>query len=369
MLKPINQPLCCGALNACRNLQVKLTQWLCDPAIGAADINVNNLTPPRVSSQIEAYWLWDFLQKIDAGKTLLERAQRLADMPITDKQLLNDWVNSVGNLVSQFQQTPLTIWPVTRPAIPDTAWEAFKELMLAFYKKAFRSAALPYLADGTPVATGGVNYTQFVEAFRNAHRLKPDPDAREVCVVCDGPLGQTPEVDHWIAESAYPLLSVCADNLLPSCGDCNSTSNKGTKAVHSNGNFADWFHPYFRHPNDSIRLVYDLQTHSITAAATSPSERVKVNNLDKLFNLSERWTREFKAEYSKQQEVLLKRERRRVSSGHARHTQVEVLEHLQTVQEDLLATEPHYEVHNVLCAAMLEQSRLAAWQTELGLVS
>jgi hypothetical protein len=27
-------------------------------------------------------------------------------------------------------------------------------------------------------------------------------------------LGQTPEVDHWISKSAFPLLSVCADNLL-----------------------------------------------------------------------------------------------------------------------------------------------------------
>lgn len=367
MLKPINQPLCCGALNACRNLQVKLTHWLCDPAIGAGDINVNNLTPPHVPSQIEADWLWAFLQKKDDGKSLLERAQTLADMPVTDKQLLSDWVNSVDNLVSQFQQSP-PIWPITRPDIPDTAWEAFKELMLAFYKKAFRSG-LPYLADGTPVATGGVNYAQFVDAFRNAHRLKPDPNAREVCVVCGGPLGQTPEVDHWIAESAYPLLSVCADNLLPSCGDCNSTSNKGPKPVHSDGTFTDWFHPYFCHPNHSIRLVYDLQTHSITATATSPTEMVKVNNLDKLFNLSERWTREFKAEYSRQQEVLLKRERRRINNSQARHTQAEVLAHLQNVQDDLLQNEPHFEVHSVLCSAMLEKSRLAAWQTELGLVS
>ncbi|NJA06492.1 hypothetical protein HC024_12295 [Methylococcaceae bacterium WWC4] len=368
MLKPIIQPLCCGALHACRNLQVKLTEWLCDPANGATDITEVNLTPPRVPSQIEANWLWDFLQKIDAGKTLLERAQTLADMPMTDKQQLSNWTILVSNVASQFQQLPTPIWPVTRPAIPDTAWEAFKELMLAFYKKAFRSG-LPYLADGTPVATGGVNYTQFLKAFRNAHRLKPDPGAREVCVVCGGPLGQTPEVDHWIAESAYPLLSVCANNLLPSCGDCNSTSNKGTKSVHSGGTFTDWFHPYFRHPNDRIRLDYDLQTHSITATATSPRDTVKVANLDKLFNLSNRWTREFKAEYSKQQEILLKRERRRINNGQARHSQAEVLSHLQTVKEDLLATEPHYEVHNVLCAAMLEQSRLAAWQTELGLVS
>lgn len=363
MLKPIIQPLCCGALHACRNLQVKLTEWLCDPAVGATDINEANLTPPRVPSQIEGDWLWAFLQKIDAEKSLLIRAQTLANMTVTDKELLREWVNSVSNLARQFQTTPPS-WPITRPAISNEAWNAFKELMQAFYKKAFRSG-LPYLTDGTPVATGGVNYAQFVDAFRNAHRLNSDPNARDVCVVCGGPLGQTPEVDHWIAESAYPLLSVCPDNLLPSCGDCNSTSNKGTQSVHSDGIFTDWFHPYFCHPNECISLDYDLQARSITAAATIPSEAMKVTNLDKLFNLSKRWTREFKAEYAKQQEILIKHERQRIKSNQSRHTQDEILEHLQNVQNDLVSSEPHYEVHSVLCAAMLDPSRLVAWKSEL----
>jgi len=194
MLKPIVQPFCCGALFACRDLQLKLTKWLCDPAISAADICEANLVPPRVPTQIEADWLWTFLQKIDAEKSLLIRAQTLANMPVTDKGLLSDWVDSVSNLASQFQTTPPS-WPIIRPAISNEFWNAFKELMQAFYKKAFRSG-LPYLADSTPVATGGVNYAQFVDAFRNSHRLNPDPNAREVCVICGGPLGQTPEVDH-----------------------------------------------------------------------------------------------------------------------------------------------------------------------------
>ena len=317
MLKAIKQVSCSPALRACRHLQEHLIAWLCDVNIGSADINEINLTP-RVPTPTEAKWLWEFLQKVDAGQSLLTRAQTLAAMSTEDKMVLNIWVNTVSNLAMQFKSDP-PVWPVAPPAIPNEAWKAFKELMEAFYKKALRSG-LPYLADGTPVASGGVNYAQFVGAFRNAHRLNPDPNAREVCVACGGPLGQTPEVDHWIAESAYPLLSVCADNLLPSCGDCNSTSNKGTQSVHSGGIFTDWFHPYFRHPNDSIRLDYDLQTQSINATATSPSEAVKVSNLDKLLNLSKRWTREFKSEYAKQQEILIKRERQRIKSSQTRHT-------------------------------------------------
>lgn len=55
--------------------------------------------------------------------------------------------------------------------------------------------------------------------------------------------------------------------------------------------------------------------------------------------------------------------------GEDRHTQEKVRAYLQMVQDDLVPTEPHYEVHSVLCTAMLEQSRLATWQTELGLVT
>ena len=139
---------------------MKLTEWLCVPTVGAADINEANLVPPRVPTTIEADWLWAFLQKIDAGKSLLLRAQTLANMPVTDKGLLSDWVDSVSKLDSQFQSTPPT-WPVTRPAISAMAWQAFKELMESFYEKGLR-AGLPYATGGSPVTCGGVTYAQFV---------------------------------------------------------------------------------------------------------------------------------------------------------------------------------------------------------------
>lgn len=372
MLKPIVQPLCCGALYACRDLQLKLMKWLCDPAISAADIYEANLVPPRVPTQIEADWLWAFLQKIDTGQSLLARAQTLAAMPKADKILLQEWVNVISDLERQFQPSP-PAWPVASPAISNVAWKAFRELMEAFFEKGLKGTnGIPYLPNGTPSAFGGVTYAQFVKAFRDAHRLNPTTGAREICVLCGGPLEDTPPVDHWVPESDYPLLSACANNLLVICDKCNRRPNKGDKPVYSiglgNNTFDDWFHPYLRHANGSIQLDYKLQIFSIVCSSTNPTDTAKVTNLDKLLNFTDRWTREFKAEFIKQQSVLIERERRRLSSGQPRHTQDEVLAHLQTVQEDLLPTEPNYEVHNVLFSAMLEKSRLAAWQTELGLV-
>lgn len=362
MLKPIYQVSCAPALRACRRLQTQLLDWLCDPA--TADVTQINLVPPHIPTQIEADWLWGFLQRKLAGKPLLERAQVLAGMTQAEKSALSLWAQTVSAIASQFQPQPPT-WPENKAAIPDSAWIAFKELMEAFYDKGLNSTdGIPYLADGTPTAGSGVNYVHFVQEFLNKHRLA----ARDICVLCGGHLGQTPQVDHWIAKSAYPLLSVCADNLLPICSVCNSTTNKGEKPVHTHSQFDDWFHPYLRHANDTIRLEYNIQTLSLAVAATSPAHELKVANLNRLLNLSARWTREFKAEYAKQQSILVNREKRRIVRQEARHTQSEVQSHLQTVHDDLLPSEPHHEVHRILCKAMLDKARLASWQQELELL-
>lgn len=365
MIKSIYYVPCTPALRACQRLQEYLLTFLCDPVIGVLSVTQANLRASHIPTQIEADWLWDFLQRIEKNKSLLLRAQVLAGMSAAQKGRLQTWGNAVSALAQQFQPQP-PAWPQTPAAIPASAWKAFKEIMEAFYEKGLRSG-LPYSANGTPVTTGGVTYAQFVREFRAAHRLNPIIGAKEVCVLCGGPLGQTPEVDHWIAKSAFPLLSVCADNLLPSCGECNSISNKGTKDVYTNGSFDTWFHPYLRHANGQIQLNYDLQTLSISASANSPAEGLRVKNLDSLLNLSKRWTLEFKAEYIKQQGVLKNREQLRKKQGKPSFTQGDIQDYIQDEEAVLLSTEPHYEVHSKLFSAILDQARLASWKVELGL--
>jgi hypothetical protein len=366
MLKPIHPAPCAPALRACRLLQEKLLDWLCDPAVGPADVTQGNLAPPRIPTQVEANWFWSFLQREMGSRPLLERVQVLAGMTVGEKAVLRTWIQTVSAIASQFLPNP-PAWPQIRPAISDVAWNALKELTGAFYEKGLRGTnGMPYLPDGTPTAGGGVTYAQFVQEFRDAHRLNPSPNARDVCVLCGGPLGPTPEVDHWVAKSAFPLLSVCADNLLPICGDCNSTTNKGEKLTCSHGAgsaFEDWFHPYLRPANGAIRLDYKLDTQSIVVAAHNPTDSIRVANLDKLLNLATRWTKEFKAEYAAQQECL----RRRIKSGLLACTQPGIEHHVQGERVALVPSEPHHEVHQAVLGAMLDQSRLASWQIELGL--
>ncbi|WP_114292552.1 hypothetical protein [Pseudosulfitobacter sp. DSM 107133] len=367
MLKPIHRVECSPALAACQRLMQRFALWLCDPDTADAQINQQGLQPPVLASEIEVDWLWSFLQRVDARQTLLHRAQIVAALPPPQKAVLVTWIQAVSTLSAQFRPEPIQ-WPVECPIPSHTDWKAFKELMEAFYKVGFRNG-LPFLPDGTPTTVGGVTYARYVSEFREAHRQSTNLEAREVCVLCGGPLGQTPEVDHWIAKSAFPLLSICAENLLPICGDCNSLANKGQKPVHSDGSFTDWFHPYLNPGNEAMQITYELHPRSSVRcdAATLVDQR-KVANIDGLLNLSLRWTREFKAEYSKQKDVLLNRARRRFEAAKPGYSQNEILLFVEEWEADLLPSEPHYEVRKVLAAALKEQARLAAWQIELSLV-
>jgi hypothetical protein len=340
--------------------------WLCQPATAAGHVSQQGLQPPVLATAIEADWLWGLLQRIEFGQTLLSRAQTIAALPAAQKTALATWVQTISALPAQFQPGAAA-WPVTRPLASKQDWNAFKALMESFYEKGFVDG-LPYQTDGTPTAAGGVTYAEYVRAFRAAHRLYPNPNGREVCVLCGGPLGDTAHVDHWVTKGAFPLLSVCADNLQLICSTCNEAPNKGQKPVHSGGSFADWFHPYLCPGNGSVQLDY-VPTEFAVRCGTAPADQPKASNLDGLLNLSSRWTREFKAEHARQMDVLRRRERRRLAVGQARHSIAEIQEYVQQWAADLSPSEPHHAVHFVLSHALMQPAREQAWLAELALIT
>lgn len=358
MLKPIRRVACSPALAACQQLMRRFALWLCDPQVSGVTITQANLQA-SMGSTIEGDWLWHLLAGSTGTKALLEKAKRIADLPQADKDGLRQWMDAVSALAQHFGPVPPAAMPVNPPngwGNRHECWAAFKDLMVAFYKEGLRDG-LPYAANGAPTADPAlrVRYEQFVREFRAAHRLDPHPEAREVCVLCGGPL-VLPAVDHWLAKTAFPLLAVCADNLLPICGECNTAPQKGQKAVHTGGAFTDWFHPYLRHANGAILPRYDDATLSIRVDSTTPADAVKVQNLDGLLNLSERWTREFKAEYWR-----LQREAQRRYIGNVQALQQRLMEY----RRDLSAAEPHYEIHTLLAETLLAPARLQAFAQEM----
>lgn len=366
MLKPVHHVVCSPALAACQQMMKRFILWLCQPATTPVQVSQQGLQPPILATAIEADWLWSFLQRTESGQTLLSRAQTLAALSAVQKAALAAWVQAIAGLPTQFQPGA-ALWPVKRPLASKQEWTGFKALMESFYEKGFVDG-LPYQDDGTPTAAGGVTYAEYVRTFRTAHRLNPNPNAREVCVLCGGHLGDTPHVDHWVTKGAYPLLSVCADNLLLICSICNEAPNKGQKPVYSGGSFSDWFHPYLRPGNASVQLGYVLPAFAVQCSA-APADQAKATNLDVLLNLSSRWTREFKAEYVKQQDVLNHRERRRIALGQARHSLADIHQHVMDWAADLSPNEPHHAVHSVLCDALMQPARTQAWLAELALIN
>ncbi|MEO5334245.1 MAG: hypothetical protein H7839_19700 [Magnetococcus sp. YQC-5] len=355
MIKPIHKISCSPALAACQRLMQTFTLWLCDVGVNGTSVTQTNLQG-KMPSVIEADWLWGLLQREQGGKLLLDRAKILANLSPKKKQDLADWIQGVAKVADHFGPTPPAALPTTAPLGKDS-WMAFKTLMSAFYDKGLCGTGLPYTDSGVPTNTKDdwLTYKKFVDEFRKRHRIDLDPYAREICVLCGGELTQT-HVDHWIYKAAFPLLAVCADNLLPICSECNSTSNKGINKVHTKGSFADWFHPYLRHANGAIVLRYDPVKFEISVTITNSSDSNRVRNLDTLLNLSTRWTKEFKAEYRKKQKQLADRQIRGLNPHNAAGLQ----QWLQDYRDDLSNSEPHYEVHCVLAEALLDPARMLA---------
>lgn len=366
MIKPIHRITCSPALAACQKLMQCFALWLCEKNIKPADITQANLQA-QMPSLIEADWLWEFLDRKVDKKKLLERARLIAELIADEKDNLRLWIQATANLAQQFGPTPPAALPTQRPnnwRAKAPIWIDFKTLFESFYEKGFQYG-LPYRSDGTPtdVKADQVTYVKFVAQFRATHKLDPHPDAREICVLCGGELKEQ-EVDHWVNKANFPLLSICADNLLPICGECNAgMDTKGQKPVHSSGNFADWFHPYLRPAYGALELQYQLLEMAISCAAIQAADQPKVDNLNKLLNLSTRWTREFKAEHRKKQKEATDKKRR----GGGPHDLAELQEWLTNYRDGLVESEPNYKVHKALAAAMLEPTRLATWRSELGL--
>jgi len=368
MLKRIQKADCAPALEACQNLMKKFSLWLCQSNISAPDITLQSLRPPTLNSDIEANWLWAFLHKEAKGVQLIDLAKIVANMSNHRKVELRAWVNSVTNLNAQFQSPPI-ILPVAPLNIGDRNWNAYKELMLLFYSKGLHQAGLPYRPNGLPTARSSeyLNYKDFKSDFLSKNKLVARDDTPNICVLCGDSMSQI-DVDHWIYEAAYPILSICANNLLPICSPCNKRPNKGTKDVHTNGDFSNWFHPYLRPGNSKFVLSYSIQPKSsVSMTPINIQDTERVINIDELLDLTKRWTTKFKSEYRDKQDELRRLKDLRARKGRPSLSQQDVQERLEEERDTMVPHKAHYELKQLICNTILEKARLDAWKEELGL--
>ncbi|GEQ15605.1 hypothetical protein [Clostridium butyricum] len=105
----------------------------------------------------------------------------------------------------------------------------------------------------------------------------------EVCPYCD--METTISIadnyiEHFLPKDKYPFLSMNANNLISSCGACN-TSSEG-KGVHM---YLPISSPFIVQNGDCIEFTHDLQNHKIILQSNDAEE----SNYLKLFRLQQRY--------------------------------------------------------------------------------
>ncbi len=307
--------------------------------------------------------MWGFLQREVGGKTLLKRAGTVASLSDAEKFFLHNWILRAADISSHFSLVPSTYpLPIGLPFQNKAAWDAFRIVMEGFYTPGLSSVGLPYDEEGrvTSAPSAQVNYERYKQDFLLEHKIDKQVDAREACVICGAELCKS-HIDHWIDKARFPLLSICADNLIPMCDECNEAPNKGRDKVHTDGLFNDWFHPYKRHPVGKFTLKLSSPHIGIDLKIANKADVQRFKNLDEVFNLKSRWSKELRAEYRKVQRLL---ERRQANNSQPLSL-ADVYNAVNDWAQDLSAAEPNYEVHQVLFQALSEPCRLVAWQAEL----
>jgi len=123
-----------------------------------------------------------------------------------------------------------------------------------------------------------------------------DYPTKVVCPYCDGEIG-TPELDHYLSKSGFPLLACSPWNLVPVCRSCNDMiTAKGDRpaiTIGSPRSTDDWLHPFFRPASKDaqIRLSGTPANSVPRLHSPEPAEQKRLDNHANLIrSLSKRWT-------------------------------------------------------------------------------
>lgn len=174
-----------------------------------------------------------------------------------------------------------------------------------------------------------------------------------VCPYCDGEIG-SPELDHYLAKSSFPLLACSPWNLVPVCRNCNDmVTAKGDRLAITIGSPCctnDWLHPLFRpaSANAQIKLNGNPRHAIPQLYSADPIEQTRLNNHAWLIRtLSSRWTNTVTAYH----DGLVREVNRRVNADNALATIVRMRleDHLESRGKIASAM-----VHAAVCNAVLE---------------
>lgn len=295
MLHRIEPPACRPALEWIVKLQTDLVTALCDDQITPDQVTVawaQALLSNTDSGWINRYCGW-YRKKEQVQHSMLTRMQALARLPTQDRQqcLAHFTCNLQFQAAFDPSAQPAAIKPC-KSGLSQRAAVAYRDFLEAFYWLV--------LENGVPVGGDGSPGPDFKRSDVTKSAQDANPKLR-VCPLCDGGKDGS-ELDHWLPKEAFPELSCHPYNLVEICAACNGRENKGTKSVldaDAVEPFSEWFHPYLRSAQGTFFIT--INKGMVALEALDSANCLRIENLDRLVNLSSRWTNEYRTQFKRVQ--------------------------------------------------------------------
>lgn len=177
----------------------------------------------------------------------------------------------------------------------------------------------------------------FNEAFGNDNairELREELTLQSACPYCDMHAMEfdSSSIDHFIPKSLYPLLAIYPKNLVVACSACNDRI-KGKKI------YLPIMHPYFDNLDDFFNFTYRNDNIEIEFPEhVLSSDKNKILNFFKLFNLRERYNK-----YCKNKLIKLKEEIQRRSVKQLRCFETVTIDNVKSIIEE----EIEYQYNNI----------------------
>ncbi|MGB3222814.1 MAG: HNH endonuclease signature motif containing protein [Desulforhopalus sp.] len=180
--------------------------------------------------------------------------------------------------------------------------------------------------------------------------------AKVVCPYCDGDIG-TPELDHYLFKSGFPLLALSPWNLVPVCSSCNNViTGKGDRPAITLGpprTTSTWLHPFFAPATSEVKISLNGSPQDSIPQLVSPDpdeqERLD-NHVDLIQTLAKRWTNKAAAYH----DVIVTEVSRKIRLNPVSTIDSIVQERLVDHQESCGKTASSM-IHAAVCQAILDQ--------------
>ncbi len=342
-LHPIKLPK--SALNLFRIvvLQKRLLKALADPALDAN--KVDTAWVQIVWSRLDAEWVREFC--LGGRESVLHPLRAIADAHLVARQTLYDEfcrqnkVSKMLNAGGNFRDLE------DLPGFTSQLADEVKK----FFKRCYKLLSHDRNRKWNGYEFGGnrtIKNRSYKEDFCS------DYPTNVVCPYCDGEIG-TPELDHYLSKSGFPLLACSPWNLVPVCGSCNdAVTAKGDRPAITLGpprSTDDWLHPFFRSASTQVRIELSGTPQNSIPQLHSPdaAEQTRLSNhADLIQSLSKRWTNVAAAHF----DVLVREVTRKMTVSNS------VKSLVKTKLEDHLESRGKAAssmVHAAVCQAVLDR--------------